>query len=261
MKEQPIGCSFLCKFTAMKEEQIYGIHSTLEALRAEQNIEKIFLQKALNSEAFKEISTLAREQNIAVSYVPIQKLNRLSQENHQGCIAKISPITYQSLEEMVEQAFAKTQTPLFLILDQITDVRNLGAIIRTAECTGVNGLILPSQGGAMINEQTVKTSSGAVFNLPIAKVNHIKDALFFLDTYKVIKIAATEKAKQSIYKVDLKQASVIIMGSEGKGVNPSILKMVDHEAKLPLLGETSSLNVSVACGVFLYEALRQRLGD
>lgn len=242
----------------MKTEHIYGIHSILEALRSNQAIEKIFLQKGLNSEGFNEISGLAREKNIPISYVPIQKLNKLSQENHQGVIASTSPITYLALEELVEKAFEENKQPLFLILDQVTDVRNLGAIIRTAECAGVSGLILPS-GGAMINEQTVKTSSGAVFNLPIAKVNHIKDALFFLDTYEVKKIAATEKSNKSIYDVDFSGPAVIIMGSEGKGINPSVLKAVDYKAKLPLLGETSSLNVSVACGIFLYEAVRQRL--
>ncbi|MDR6301358.1 23S rRNA (guanosine(2251)-2'-O)-methyltransferase RlmB [Mesonia maritima] len=238
---------------------IYGIHSTAEALKQEESIDKLFVQKNLSSQNAKEVVRLAKEKKVQVSYVPIEKLNKLTQENHQGIVAKISPIQLYSIENLVESAFKKTSSPLFLLLDQVSDVRNLGAIIRTAECTGVNGIILSKQGSAALNDQTVKTSTGAIFNVPICKVDHLKDAIFFLSSYDVKTIAATEKSNDLIYDVDLKGAIALIMGSEGKGITPSILKMVNHRAKLPLLGDIESLNVSVACGAILFEAVRQRL--
>ena len=151
------------------------------------------------------------------------------------------------------------KTPLFLLLDQLSDVRNFGAIIRTAECTGVNGIIIQKKGGAPINGDTIKTSAGAVFKVPICKVDHIKDAVFYMQASGIKVIAATEKTNNTLYDVSFKEPCAIIMGSEGRGINPSTLKVVDAKAKLPLLGEIESLNVSVACGAFLYEAVRQRL--
>jgi len=151
------------------------------------------------------------------------------------------------------------KTPLFLILDQLSDVRNFGAIIRTAECTGVHGIIIQKKGGAPVSADTIKTSAGAIFNIPICKVDHIKDALFYLQGSGITVIAATEKAEGTIYDLDLTNPTAIIMGSEGKGISSSVLKLVDERAKLPMHGEIASLNVSVACGVFLYETIRQRL--
>jgi 23S rRNA (guanosine2251-2'-O)-methyltransferase len=148
---------------------------------------------------------------------------------------------------------------LFLLLDQLSDVRNFGAIIRTAECTGVDGIIIQKSGGAPINGDTVKTSAGAVFNIPICKVDHIKDAMFYLQASDIKVIAATEKTENTIYDIDFKQGCALIMGSEDRGINPSILKLVDDKAKLPMYGSIASLNVSVACGAFLYEVVRQRL--
>lgn len=238
---------------------IYGIHSTAEALKQNESIDKLFVQKNLSSSNAKEVLRLAKEKKVQISYVPIEKLNKLTQENHQGIVAKISPIELYSIENLVEKAFKKTSSPLFLLLDQVSDVRNLGAIIRTAECTGVNGIILSKQGSAALNDQTVKTSTGAIFNVPICKVDHLKDAIFFLSSYNVKTIAATEKSNDLIYDINLNGAIALIMGSEGKGITPSILKMVNHRAKLPLLGDIESLNVSVACGAILFEATRQRL--
>lgn len=244
----------------MENKQItYGIHATLEALKSEQEIDKIFIQKELKSQPIKDIEQLAKKANIPVSYVPVQKLNRLTKENHQGVVANISPIKFISIETLLETSFQNKENPVFIVLDELTDVRNVGAIIRTAECTGVSGIIIPKQGGAAINAQTIKTSAGAIFNIPVCKVDHIKDALFYLQSYQVETLAATEKTENTVYDIDLKKPLAIIMGSEGKGVSKTILSMADHKAKLPMLGEISSLNVSVACGVFLYEIVRQRL--
>lgn len=242
------------------KDTIFGIHSIEEALASEQEIDKIFVQKGMEHEAIEAILDEAHKHHISISKVPIQKLDRLAKGgNHQGIAAKISPIKTVKIEQLVEEAFAKTEQPLFLLLDEISDVRNFGAIIRTAECAGAQGIIIPKQGSAAINEMAVKTSAGAIFNLSICRVNHLKDAFFFLQSYGVQLIAANEKGKTSVYDVDFKQPTAILMGSEGKGVSKSLLKMADKQAKLPLLGETESLNVSVACALFLYEAVRQRL--
>jgi 23S rRNA (guanosine2251-2'-O)-methyltransferase len=157
------------------------------------------------------------------------------------------------------QCWKAKKTPLFLLLDQLSDVRNFGAIIRTAECTGVNGIIIQKDGSAPVNAETIKTSAGAAFKIPICKVDHIKDALFLLQAAEIKTVAATEKTESSLYDIDLNQPMAIVVGSEHRGVNPSILKMVDYKAKLPLLGDIESLNVSVACGAFLYETVRQRM--
>mgnify|MGYP001219431687 FL=1 len=193
-----------------------------------------------------------------MSYVPIEKLNKLSKGNHQGVVANISPIIFVSLNDLVESVQNKSTIPLYLLLDGITDVRNFGAIIRTAECCGVDGIIVQEKGSAPINADTVKTSAGAVFKVPICKVDHIKDALFHLQTYDVKIVAATEKTDETVYDIDLKQPLAIVMGDEAKGVSNSILKLADFRAKLPMLGEIASLNVSVACGAVLYETVRQR---
>jgi len=239
-------------------DQIYGIRAVLEAIGAEQPINKIFLQKGLKGELFKELETTIRKNGISTSYVPIEKLNRLTRNNHQGVVAQISPVKFHVFETLVENILAQEEKPFFLLLDQVSDVRNFGAIIRTAECCGVHGIIVPKNGAAPITDDTVKTSAGAAFTMPIAKVDHLKDALFYLQSSNIQVVAATEKTEDEIYAVDFNQPTAIIMGSEDKGISPSILSMVDHKAKLPLLGSIGSLNVSVACGVFLYEVVRQR---
>lgn len=238
--------------------QIYGIRAIIEAIKAEKPIDKVFIQKGLKGDLFKELETAIRKGGINSSYVPIEKLNRLTRSNHQGAIANISPIRFHDLEELVEGVISKKDKPLFLLLDQLSDVRNFGAIIRTAECTGVDGIIIQKKGAAPVTGDTIKTSAGAAFKVPIVKVDHLKDAVYFLQASGIKIIAATEKTDTSIYDVSFKEGCAIIMGAEDVGISPSILKAVDAKAKLPLLGEIGSLNVSVACGIFLYETVRQR---
>nr|WP_317632588.1 23S rRNA (guanosine(2251)-2'-O)-methyltransferase RlmB [uncultured Flavobacterium sp.] len=242
-----------------KEDQIFGIRAIIEAINAGKNIDKVFIQKEAKGDLMQELFKTMKAKNINFSYVPVEKLNKLTRNNHQGAVASISPIEFYSMEQLVQKVQESGKTPLFLILDQLSDARNFGAIIRTAECTGVNGIIIQKQGAAPVNGDTVKTSAGAVFNVPICKVDHIKDAVFFLQASDIKTVAATEKTENNIYDIDFKAPIAIIMGSEDKGVNPSVLKIVDHKAKLPMFGTISSLNVSVACGAFLYEAVRQRL--
>jgi len=213
----------------------------------------------LRGELFQELDALLRQNSINSSYVPVEKLNRLTRKNHQGVVANISPIDFYDLDELVTSTIESGKTPLFLLLDQLTDVRNFGAVVRTAECTGVHGIIIQRSGAAPINGDTIKTSAGAVFNIPICKVDHIKDAMFNLQASGIKVIAATEKTDDLLFDVSFKEPCAIIMGSEGKGVSPSILKLCDAKAKLPMQGTIASLNVSVACGAFLYEVVRQRL--
>lgn len=244
----------------MKSETlIFGIRAILEAIHSGKTVDKLFIQKGLQGDLAKELMQTVRKQNITFTYVPIEKLNRLTRNNHQGVVANISPIDFHNLEDLVMNVVESGQTPLFLVLDQLSDVRNFGAIIRTAECTGVHGIIIQKKGGAPVNADTIKTSAGAVFKIPICKVDHIKDAIFYLQGSGIQTVAATEKAETTIYDVDLTMPTAIIMGSEGKGIASSVLKLVDHKAKLPMYGEIGSLNVSVACGVIVYETVRQRL--
>jgi 23S rRNA (guanosine2251-2'-O)-methyltransferase len=242
-----------------KDNQIFGIRAIIEAINAKKEIDKVFVQKEAQGDLMQDLMKTMKRNNINYSYVPVEKLNRLTPNNHQGAVATIAPISFVTLENLVDSVVESGKKPLFLILDQLSDARNFGAIIRTAECTGVDGIIIQKQGSAPVNGDTVKTSAGAVFNVPICKVDHIKDAIFYLQGSGIKTVAATEKTEHHIYDINLKDGIAIIMGSEDRGVNPSVLKIVDEKAKLPMFGTIESLNVSVACGAFLYETLRQRL--
>ncbi|WP_372746436.1 23S rRNA (guanosine(2251)-2'-O)-methyltransferase RlmB [Lutibacter sp.] len=240
--------------------KIFGIRAVIEAINSGKTISKVFLQKDLSGHLFSELNILIKKNNIASSFVPVEKLNRLSKNsNHQGVVAQTSAIDFIELEDLITETLEKNTTPLFLLLDKISDVRNFGAIIRTAECTGVDGIIIQKQGNAPVSADTIKTSAGAAFKVPVCKVDHIKDAVFQLQAEDIQIVAATEKTDTLIYDIDLTLPTAIIMGSEDRGINPSILKIVEHKAKLPLLGEIESLNVGVACGAILYETTRQRL--
>ena len=238
---------------------IFGLRAIIEAIESGSSINKVYLQKGLRGNLYYELDKLIKTHKISTSTVPVEKLDRLSKNsNHQGAVAQISPVEFYDLEKIIEQTIDSEKTPLFLVLDQLSDVRNFGAIIRTAECTGVHAIIIQKNGSAPVNAETIKTSAGAAFKMPICKVDHIKDALFLLQASGIKTVAATEKTEDSVYDVDFNQPIAIVMGSEDRGVNPSVLKMVDYKAKLPILGEIESLNVSVACGAFLYETVRQR---
>lgn len=242
-----------------KNLDIYGIRTVIEAIRSgEKTIDKIFIQIGLTGRLINELEALIRKNKLKSSYVPTQKLNRLSKKNHQGVIARISPIKFYEINQIIEKIEDKKDA-LILILDQINDVRNFGAIIRTAEVSGVDAIIIQNQSSAPINADTVKTSAGGVFNVPICKVSHIKDAIYHLKSSKIMVIAASEKAEKNIYDLSLKKSLAIIMGSEERGISSSVLKLSDEMVKLPMFGKIESLNVSVASGIFLYEVIRQRI--
>ncbi|WP_276390606.1 23S rRNA (guanosine(2251)-2'-O)-methyltransferase RlmB [Eudoraea chungangensis] len=242
-----------------KSEQIYGIRAVIEAINSDSSIDKIYIQKGLGGMLYKELESLIKEKGLVYSYVPVEKLNRLTRNNHQGVVGHISPIEFAVFEELVELTLESKKAPLFLLLDQLSDVRNFGAIIRTAECTQVDGIIIQKKGAAPVTEDTIKTSAGAAFKVPIAKVDHIRDAIYYLQSAGINVVAATEKTQKSLYDINFKIPMAIVMGSEQRGISPAILKTVDDKGKIPLLGDIESLNVSVACAIFLYEVVRQRL--
>jgi len=244
----------------IKQSQfIYGIRAIQEAIETGTDFHKIFLQKGVTSPLFKALEGQIHDRKIPHSYVPAERLQRITTQNHQGAIAEISEVGYAAFEETIERILQVKEHPIFLLLDGLTDVRNFGAILRTASCTGVDAVIVPKQGMAPLNKDAIKTSAGAAFTLPVARVDHLKDAVYYLKSSGVQIVSATEKAESLIYNVDFKKASAIIMGSEDIGIHPSLLKLSDNSAKLPMTGNIASLNVSVACGVFLYEVIRQRL--
>ena len=242
-----------------KNVDIYGIRTVIEAIKSgDKTIDKIFIQIGLTGRLINELEALIRKNKLKSSYVPTQKLNRLSKKNHQGVIARISPIKFYEINQIMEK-IEKKKDALILILDQINDVRNFGAIIRTAEVSGVDAIIIQNKSSAPINADTIKTSAGGVFNVPICKVSHIKDAIYHLKSSKIMVIAASEKAEKNIYDLSLKKSLAIIMGSEERGISSSVLKLSDEIVKLPMFGKIESLNVSVASGIFLYEVIRQRI--
>lgn len=256
--------NYICKKNRMSnKEVVFGIHGIKEALKNEDSqIESIWLSKNNKSKEYHGIIDLAKEQNIKVSFVPPQKFRKYAHLNHQECIAFVSPISYADLEEEVEKSLENSNTARFLLLDGVTDVRNLGAIIRTAEATGIACVIIPINNSAPINNETVKTSSGAVYNLPIVRVNHLLDAVYYLQASGIKVLTASEKASKTIYETSVEKGPLaLVMGDEGKGISKQVLKAADNSIKLPMLGKTGSLNVSVACGVILYELLRRNLED
>lgn len=241
-----------------KDDFIFGYYPILEALEAGATLDKIFIHQGSDMQRFESIIKIAGQRDIPVNSVPLAKLDKLTRSNHQGIVAYLSPISFVTLEELINKQESQQTSGLFLILDQLTDARNFGGIIRTAECTGVNGIIIQKTGGAPVNADTVKTSAGAVFNVPICKVDHVKDAIFYLQGsgYKVF--GASEKATDSYFHCDFKASTAIVMGSEGKGISKSVLSLLDGLISIPMLGKTKSLNVSVAAGAILFEVLRQR---
>ena len=242
----------------IQEQQIYGIRAVIEAVNAGKTIDRVFLQKGLQGALYKELLATLQGAQIATQYVPIEKLNRMSKKNHQGVIATLSPVEYQDFEELVIGVTESGKVPLFLVLDHLQDVRNFGAIVRTAECTGVSGIIIPKRGSVSVTADAVKTSAGAVFRVPICKVDNLIDAVYYLQGSGIRVVAATEKTNNLLYSEDFTTPLAIVMGAEDVGISGGVLKVIDSRVKLPMAGEIGSLNVSVACAVFLYEAVRQR---
>jgi 23S rRNA (guanosine2251-2'-O)-methyltransferase len=243
----------------MDKVTIFGTRAILEAIQSEKPIDKVWVLKGTQSKLFEQLLYKLREKNIAFSFVPVERLSRFSEKNHQGAVARIGAIKTVEMEPLIEGIMQTNKNPLFLLLDGITDVRNFGAILRSAAASGIDAVFIPSSGSAPLNGDTIKTSAGGAFKVPISKVNHLKDVLFYLKAQEVSILALTEKASQTIYQQDLKGPTALIFGSEDIGISSGVLKLADVKAKLPIENEIDSLNVSVACGIVFYEAIRQRL--
>ncbi len=241
-----------------KDDFVFGLRPVIEAIGAGKEIDRVFIQNGLRNELFRELMVLLKQHNVPYKFVPIVKLNKITRKNHQGVVAYISPITYDNIEHVLPGLFEKGIDPLILIMDKITDVRNFGAILRTAESTGVNAVVFPSQGSAVLNSGTVKSSAGAIYNISICRSDNLKDTIDFLKNSGLKIAAATEKGAELYTNTDLTGPLALIMGSEGEGVSGEYLKRSDMKLMIPMLGSTASLNVSVAAGVLLYEVVRQR---
>ena len=237
---------------------IFGIRAIIEAIEAGKTIDKLFIQKGLHNDLFAELWKLVRLRRINYKHVPLEKINRLTRKNHQGVFAFISPIDFHNIEDIIPALFEEGKNPLILVLDRITDVRNFGAIARTAECAGVDTILIPEQNAAAINADAIKTSAGALHKVTVCRTWNLKLALQYLKDSGIQLIGCTEKTQDNMYKPDYTPPTAIIMGSEEDGVSPEFLKMCDARAKIPMSGKIASLNVSVATGVILYEAIRQR---
>lgn len=241
-----------------KENFIYGFRAILETIKSGRPIDKIFLRKGLNNELFSELFQVIRETGIPYQFVPQQKLDRITKKNHQGAIAFISPVEIHNIEDVLPQLYEQGETPFLLILDRITDVRNFGAIARSAECAGVHAILIPHKNSASINEDAVKTSAGALSKIKVCRTPSLEQTAKFLKSSGIQLVAASEKASKEHFQIDFTLPTAIIMGSEDKGISNKLLDVTDSLAKIPLLGEIASLNVSVATGVFLFEVVRQR---
>jgi len=240
-------------------QHVYGIRAVMEAIESGKEIESLFIQRGLGGGLWNDLKRVLKEHGIGFQQVPIEKLNRITRKNHQGVIAVISPITYQRLENIIPAIYERGEVPLLLILDGITDVRNLGAIARSAECAGVHALVVPSKGSAEINPDAIKTSAGALYKIDVCREENLSNTVKFLQESGIKVIVCTEKTEENIYSTDFSGPVALIMGSEEKGVSNDLIRIADDLAKIPMFGEIGSLNVSVATGVVLYEALRQRL--
>jgi len=240
------------------DEMIFGIRAVIEAIHSGKEIEKVLLKKGSGGELYQEVFDLIRENQVPFQFVPVEKINRVTRKNHQGVVAFVSPVTFYSIENLLPSLFEEGKTPLILVLDQITDVRNFGAIVRTAECAGVHAVVVPEKGAAQINADAVKTSAGALHLVPVCRARDLGKTLLFLQQSGLKLVAATEKSSEIYSESNYTAPVAIIMGSEESGIDPHLLELADERVKIPVLGQIQSLNVSVAAGLLIYEVIRQR---
>lgn len=244
----------------MEEENlIFGTRAVIEAVEAGKDIEKIYIQKGLSNELYHQLRTALRGNSVPLQIVPPEKLKRITDKNHQGVIAYLTEITYYNADELLASVFEKGKIPLVLVLDRVTDVRNFGAIARGAECAGVDFIIIPSRGAAQINGDAIKTSAGALHRLKVCREDNLKVTLEFLKEAGLQIVSCHEKTDNLIYDADFTKPTAVIMGSEENGISNEYLKRSDMQVKIPMVGKIASLNVSVAAGIVLFEAVKQRL--
>jgi 23S rRNA (guanosine2251-2'-O)-methyltransferase len=241
-----------------KSDLIYGTRSVMEAIRAGREIEKIMIQSGLANDLLKELIEMAKKNHVPYTFVPQEKLKKFTTKNHQGVICLLASVTYASLDNLIDRAYTEGREPFLLILDRITDVRNFGAIARTAECAGIDGIVVGEKGSAPITSDAMKTSAGALNHLAVCREKDLKKTIKYLRENGIKVIACTEKASESIFTASLSGPIALIMGSEEDGISDTLLREADELVKIPMKGKIGSLNVSVATGIAIYEVVRAR---
>jgi 23S rRNA (guanosine2251-2'-O)-methyltransferase len=242
-----------------KNSLVVGRNSIIDAIREGKAIDRLYINSKIGNETIRDIKSIATEHNIPINYVPVEKLNSFNVEGHEGFIALLSKIHYQDLQQVITWVVERGEAPLFLILDGITDIRNIGGIARTAFCTGVQAIIIPDKGVGALNEDAILTSAGALEKISICRVNSLMKAVDELHLNGIKVLASEMTASEKLFEMDLKVPVAIVMGSEEKGIYPALMKQCDQKFKIPMVGDFESLNVSVATGMILYEAMKQRL--
>lgn len=242
-----------------KKDYIFGLRPVMEAIEAGKVIDKILVRYDLNGDLAKEMLAMARKAGVMVQRVPADKLNRITMKNHQGVIALVAPVEYQQLDMLLPGLYEEGIVPFILVLDGITDTRNFGAIARTAECAAVDAIVIPERGSVSVTPDAVRTSAGALLRIPVCREKSIKEAVALLQNHGISVVGATEKTENSYTSADFTQPVAIVMGAEDTGLSPEVIRRCDTLASIPLMGDIGSLNVSVAAGVMMYEAVRQRL--
>ena len=242
-----------------KNDYIFGIRAILEAIEAGKSIDKVLLRREIGGDLAKELIEKVREYDIVMQRVPLEKLNRITMKNHQGAIALLSPVGYHKVDNVIPQLYEDGKTPLAVVLDGVTDARNFGAIARSADCAGVDFIVIPERGSASASSDAVKASAGALFYVPVCRERDTLSAVRKLKDNGYLIVGASEKGAEIYVKADYTVPVAIVMGAEDTGISPEVLKVCDTLAAIPILGNIGSLNVSVAAGVMLYEAVRQRL--
>lgn len=240
------------------KDYVFGTRPVLEAMESGKEINKILILRGAQGDNTQKILQQARRQQIPHQQVPMEKLNKITRKNHQGVIALLSPVHYDDLEVVVPTLFENGENPLIVVIDQVTDVRNLGAICRSAECMGAQAVVIPNKGGALINSDAIKTSAGAIFNLKICRADDLAVALKFLKNSGLKIIACSEKGDKLLHDAEFKDPVAIVLGAEDTGISPEILRQTDQLVRIPMSGQTQSLNVAVSAGVVLYECIKQR---
>lgn len=239
------------------EDYIFGVRSVIEAVKAGRELNKILIQKGMHKELFLELKDALKGKNFPLQFVPTEKLNAYTEMNHQGVVALVSPVEYHQIEGIIEELLEKGVKPVVLALDRITDVRNFGAIARTAECMGVDAILIPAKGSALVTPDAVKTSAGALNRIKVCKTDSLKDSLYYIQQCGLRLVAVTEKGNAPLFETNLRGSVALIMGSETDGITSDLLNLSDIKTKIPMDGDIASLNVSVAAGMVLYEKLRQ----
>ena len=238
---------------------IYGIRPVMEAVNSDKDIDKVMLQKGAGGDNFKELFHLIRQRNIPFQYVPLERLNKYTRGNHQGVVCFTSSVVYQTIYDILPTLYETGKVPFLLALDRITDVRNMGAIARSAECAGVDAIIVPAKETAQLNEDAVKTSAGALHKIPVCRHDKFHEVLTYLKDSGIELVACTEKADDLYYQHTYSNPLCLVMGNEYEGISPEFLRLCDKQVKIQMLGEIESLNVSVATGIMLFEVVKNRL--